>query len=390
MCKFFCYVAGCLLLGGGSSRAQTAWPSSDDPAKLRFMVQCGQLLPVRGAVYTNNWIGPTGRPLFVHSSDTKHDPSEEWSGGRLVAGVLADQVDLSQDEVMAKQILDRAARFAEEKCHANRPSLGGVKVEVRHGDPATFTEDKFTGVHPQQRNYLDVPSPIYELFKKDYPVVAIEAYTCDICGRLPPGEPITWSTSEGWGKSVYHNRDRERRDEMEAAKKREALLAQQRLQQAEAERVRKAQQAEAARVQEAQRTAQIAAAQKEQADIQSRSAAFVVANGVKHFVTVTQLAANPFVYQGQVVAVYAVFQQMNSATEGVFSATEFNDVLLVSALPPGRFTQARSMVMLAGRVMGKQEIKLPVLGPTLVPHLSFVGSAFCQKQNCADYSINLR
>ena len=46
--------------------------------------------------------------------------------------------------------------------------------------------------------------------------------------------------------------------------------------------------------------------------------------------------------------------------------------------------------MLAGRVLGKQEIKLPILGPTLVPHLSFVGSAFCQKQNCLDYAIYLK
>ena len=72
--------------------------------------------------------------------------------------------------------------------------------------------------------------------------------------------------------------------------------------------------------------------------------------------TVRQLAANPFVYQGQVVAVYAVFVQMNSATEGVFSGSELGEVLLVSAIPPARFTQANSMVMLAGRVMGKQEI----------------------------------
>ena len=79
---------------------------------------------------------------------------------------------------------------------------------------------------------------------------------------------------------------------------------------------------------------------------------------------------------------------MNSATDGIFLLG--SDALLVSAIPSGRFTQARSMVMLAGRVLGKQEIKLPILGPTLVPHLSFVGTVFCQKQGCADYVINLR
>jgi hypothetical protein len=48
------------------------------------------------------------------------------------------------------------------------------------------------------------------------------------------------------------------------------------------------------------------------------------------------------------------------------------------------------MVMLAGRVSGNIEIKLQVLGSTLVPHLSFVGSAFCQQQGCSEYAINLK
>jgi hypothetical protein len=369
----------------GSSRAQSAWPASDDPAKLRFIVQCTQLLED----YVTTSIGPTGKPLFFALSGQNRSKGEVWAGGgRKVLAVLANEINLTEDEVTAKQILDRAARFAEEKCHNDIPSVSGVDVEVRHGNPATFTEDKFTGVHPKKKNYIDVPSPIYELFKKDYPVVALTGSTRD--RRITLGEAIDWSTSGSWGESSYHNRDKEQRDEIEAAKKREVFAAKQRLQQAEAERAQRARQAEVARAEQAQRVAQVAAAQKVQADIQARSDSFVTTNGVKHFVTVKQLAANPFVYQGQVVAVYAVFEQMNSATEAFFSATEFTDALLVSGIPSARFTQARSMVMLAGRVLGKQEMKLPLLGPTLVPHLSFVGSAFCRKQHCADYEINIR
>jgi hypothetical protein len=268
---------------------------------------------------------------------------------------------------------------------------------VRHGDPTTFTVDKFSGVQRIGRSaelsndgkpYGDA---IQELFNKDFPVAAVVGVTPSF-----PGKPILWHITAASfqdtfvQQAVYRNYDQERSDELERKKTQEALLAKRRLQQAEAERVQKAQQAEAARVQEAHRAAQILGARKAEADIQSRSAAFVTANGVKHFVTIQQLAANPFVYQGQVVAVYAVFAQMNSASEGLFGGGEFSDALLVSGVPSARFTQANSMVMLAGRVIGKQEVKLPLLGPTMVPHLSFVGSAFCQQQRCADYNINLR
>jgi hypothetical protein len=105
-------------------------------------------------------------------------------------------------------------------------------------------------------------------------------------------------------------------------------------------------------------------------------------------VTVEQLAPNPFAFQGQVVAIYGNFQQMNSATQGVFSSRD--KAFVVSGIPTARFTQQGGMVMLAARVLGNIEIKLPVLGPTLVPHLSFVGSAFCQQPGCSEYAINLR
>lgn len=79
---------------------------------------------------------------------------------------------------------------------------------------------------------------------------------------------------------------------------------------------------------------------------------------------------------------------MNSATQGVFSSRD--KAFVVSGIPTARFTQQGGMVMLAARVLGNIEIKLPVLGPTLVLHLSFVGSAFCQQPGCSEYAINLR
>jgi hypothetical protein len=312
--------------------------------------------------------------------------------------VLAKEIDLSDDAITSKGILNYAASVAQEKC----PSPAGIAdilIFVHHGDPTTFTDDKFTGLERFGRtvNLEHDGKPygetIYNLFNKEYPVLAIAAQT-QRAGVTAITEAV-WSQEKGatQEKAVYHNYDKERSDQIERKKTEEALLAKQQAQQAEVARVQREQQAEAARVQEARRNAQIAAehatAQKQQADIQSRSAAFIAANGVKHFVTIKQLAANPFVYQGEVVAVYAVFAQMNSATEGLFGGNDL-DALLVSAIPPGKFTQANSMVMLAGRVVGKQEVKLPLVGSTMVPHLSFVGSAFCREQGCSEYHINLK
>lgn len=131
------------------------------------------------------------------------------------------------------------------------------------------------------------------------------------------------------------------------------------------------------------------AAQARQRDaVLARSAAFAKANGVAHFVTIQQLTANPFVYQGQVVAIYGEFQQMNSATQALFSSGD-RPSFVVSSIPAARFTQQRTMVILAGRVLGNIEIKLG-LGATLVPHLSFVGNAFCQQQFCSEYALNLK
>src|SRR5262249_47541335 len=115
---------------------------------------------------------------------------------------------------------------------------------------------------------------------------------------------------------------------------------------------------------------------------------FVKTYGVTHFLTVAQLSANPFVYQGQVVAAYVKFDQMNSATEGLFFESAGLHSLVVSDIPSGKFTQSGAVSVLAGRVVGKKEIKLPLLGPTLVPQLSYVGSSLCQKPNCAEYAIN--
>jgi hypothetical protein len=328
--------------------AQNASPILDDPSKLKFAVPCD-------------------------------------SNVMNVVGILAPEIDLSQDDATAMQIFDRAERFAREKCSSTfqqrslLPGLGYVleiKVTVRHGDPAKFT-DEFRP--PESRR-------VFDAITKSYPDVVVEAVK---------------SLAQKGGWSGYRNLGKERLEQIEKTRRADALRAQQ---QAEAERqakARSAQQAEAERQQreqQAQRDAQLlrqreaerVAMEKERQDIRARSAAFVSANSVKRFVTAQELAVNPFAYQGQTVAVQVLFEGMDSPTEGFFSADRDSVLIFVSATPSARFTKPKSPLILAARVLGKREVKLPLLGATSVPHLSFVGSAFCQKPDCSDYSISVK
>lgn len=257
--------------------------------------------------------------------------SAGWlAGAQGVNGIVASGIDLS-DDLTARQLLEMGFASGQEKC----PSAEHLYVYLRPGDPASFTS--------ATKGFEFVSGSLY-------------GYPADVVGG-------GWSKGKSAVISGYQNFPRALKDQQLAeaaqARQREAVLAQQRQ-----------------------------AAQRVQSEIAARSAAFVKANGVAHFVTVDRLAANPFVYQDQVVAIYGAFEQMNSATQGLFSIRDKRFV--VSGIPAAKFTQQGSLVMLAGRVLGNIEIKLPVLGPTLVPNLSFVGSAFCQQQGCSDYAINLR
>jgi len=386
------------LIGVARGSAQTAGLNVDDPAQLRLVVGCEQRfgrLDGGQEASSRMWIGSTGKPLShgrrSDSSGYTKDGTLLWDRTRFVIGVLAKEIDLSQDDVAAKQILDSAVRFAQTKCVSDGFTPGGlpdrpvanIVIEVRHGDPATFTDEKFTGSrrHPDNRStgWTSIEKDL-ESFRKDYPIVAIEGKTSTDVERLTVNDKeANWTTSRGRDVSSYTNLDKERFDQAVAAKAREAQEAARRAQQVEAERLRIAQ-AEAQRAQQAQlAAAQRAAQQKKQRDIAVRSAAFVSANGVRHFVTAKELAANPFIFKGQVVAVHCYFKQMRSATEGLFA---YGDTfIVVSGVPSTRFTREGPWLLLAGRVQGNKEINFP-FGNALVPHLSYVGSASCDQVNC--------
>jgi hypothetical protein len=280
----------------------------------------------------------------------------EMNGVRLVFGVVAKEIDLSQDDI-ARQILEQAARFAQDRCpvplgrdQLNRPTgqFKNIQVMLSRGDPATLTDD----FDKRDRSEDPFQGPRERMLKAAYPDAVVYA-TNDF-----DAESLTWWRYEN--KASSDRREAERRAlANEQERQRQQLIAHQR---------------------EVDRAAQ----QRVQSEIAARSAAFAKANGVKHFVTIQQLTANPFVYQGQVVAIACDFIQMNSATQGVFSSY---GRVVVSGIPTARFTRPGSLVILAGRVLGNIEARP---GSGLVPHLSFVGSAFCRQPGCGDYAFNLK
>ncbi|MEK6303506.1 MAG: hypothetical protein AABO41_22595 [Acidobacteriota bacterium] len=217
-------------------------------------------------------------------------------------GIVAPEIDL-RDELIARQLLQMGITFVLEKC----PSAKRPYVYLRSGGPAAFTDAR--------EGFGFVGRTIYER-----PLDVVQG----------------GGSNERPGLIVdYLNFPR-------AYVNQQAYYAEQ-------ERQRKA-----------------ALEQKRQAEQKTaaRWAAFLKTNRVKHIVTIDQLTANPFVYQGQVVAVRGSFQRMNSATQGVFSG------FVVSGISTARFTRSGSSVVLAGRVLGNIEVKP---GPMLVPHLSFIG-----------------
>jgi hypothetical protein len=235
----------------------------------------------------------------------------EYSPG--VNGVVDQAIDLS-DELKAKQLLQMGIAFWQEKCPSFSLRVNGfysqVDVYLRWGDPVAFT-DVGEGFGFLKGNIYGYPLDL-------------------VSGGLSYKKP---------GLIVgYRNFQR-------AFKNQQAYYAEQ----------------------ERQRNAALEQQRQAEQRVAASWAAFAKAHRVKQIVTIDQLTANPFVYQGQVVAISCIFEKMNSATQGIFSVG--GDMFLVSGISSSRF-RVRSPVVLAGRVLGNIEVRP---GPTLVPHLSFVG-----------------
>ncbi|MCG2775720.1 MAG: TPM domain-containing protein [Desulfobacterales bacterium] len=225
-------------------------------------------------------------------------------------------IDLSNDKT-ARQIMEQAAHFAQDKCPKKQP-FSNISVFLC------------------QRG---------QKWVRD----------CEVSARNYDHDKLTWRE--------YSN-----------CPLRERLAREKAMQRAEEQRVREERKRQ-------EMLAKKAAEDREKAEARKRFDEFVKKYDVKDWPSKEALFANPFVYEGKTVAFVSKFETMISATEGIFEKND--EPFLVSKIPKGLFS-SKVKVVIAGSVLGKKEIKLPVLGTVLVPHLKFVGVHFCKDWGCSD------
>jgi hypothetical protein len=96
------------------------------------------------------------------------------------------------------------------------------------------------------------------------------------------------------------------------------------------------------------------------------------------------LYANPFAFEGNKLFLVVGFEQMQSATTGLFYLPD-EGVLMVNDIPKGAFSQ-RSKVLLAAKVLGNVKFDGVVEGLMqvhgMVPNLKFLGAIICHDDPC--------
>ena len=132
-----------------------------------------------------------------------------------------------------------------------------------------------------------------------------------------------------------------------------------------------------------QQEAQRLALQRQEEAKERRLNAFTTQFHVEAWLQNTQLTANPFIFQGKTVGVYAFFRRMLSQNEGVFTQWDprFDgaDVLVVSNISPTAFQSPGQQAALAVRVNGMRTID-----GRSYPDLTIIGIHYCGPNNCWD------
>jgi hypothetical protein len=123
------------------------------------------------------------------------------------------------------------------------------------------------------------------------------------------------------------------------------------------------------------------AAREQQRRMQAKSELNTKYN-IQNWVNGGQLAVNPFVYKGQVVAMLARFDRMISENEGMF--VDGGNAFMMSKLPSTLF-QGNAYVVAIGRVTGNRTVKTPFGGEANIPALEFLGVYDCSNNACQGF-----
>lgn len=264
---------------------------------------------------------------------------------RGIVGVVDKEIDLSRHHV-ALHILEKAAQFAREVCPM-KDNFSNIDVVLYQGDIKEFREYEY-------KQGAKHPSDSYKRMDEKYKDEVVQARNYD-------KDKLTWSE--------YNNKPLQKRRSEEKAKY-DAIVKT--LQEEKSRREMEARRAEAELKMEARRAEE----ERKKQEIRKRYNEFVKKNGVQAWPSGNELSANPFVYEGKTVAIKAEFKEMLTPTQGIF------DGFVVSNIPKGLFTARGTDVVLAGRVIGKTEVKMGL--EMSVPHLKFVGVHFCKNYDCSD------
>ncbi len=262
---------------------------------------------------------------------------------------VPETIDLSNDNI-ARQLLDNSLNYAFTQCTKEKLSnfMASTLISLYKSpfDPKTMENGWIVRGRPDHyKNFAIV----------DYKNKALENKLAE----------------EKKQKDEEEKKQRDRKNEEERKRA-----------EAEAEIQRNARKEEEARRQAerlAEQRAQQQKAEEERRKITNRRDLFTKENGVKAWPSADALQANPFVHQGKTVAILARFEEMSSATDGLFAIG--SNPIVVSDIPSGAFT-SRRWVILAGTVLGKREVQLPLLGKVAVPHLKYVNVLPCSDEKC--------
>jgi TonB family protein len=255
---------------------------------------------------------------------------------RGAVGVVSREIDLSSDEA-ARHILNSGAIYTTEQCprplamntFQTKGGLANIVVELRRGDPTTFTEDKFNYKNP-------AGSSISRMITDAYPEVAA-------WGRNYDETQLTWGE--------YRNIEKAEKDRI-ARQKYEADLQKQRKTQ-----------------------------QKQASDAQAKAIAlkeemFFKRAGSRQIVGIGEVCQNPFPYVGKVI-VFALF--------GTWQATSSTSALLDTGCGLFHMTQIPVSV-LTPKFNGTKVIALKVLGKTQgTVTVQYVYHELCALGDCKDF-----
>ncbi|MDP2755165.1 MAG: hypothetical protein Q8P40_12360 [Nitrospirota bacterium] len=258
-----------------------------------------------------------------------------YNSFRVVRGDVSKDVDLGHP-IVVKKILSMAEQFVWGECPAKAPFSDDVKLSN-------------VNVKLYQNNQLAVRA-------RSYP---------EMIGGITYDDKTEWRELDNYVL-------KKRLAEAKAAQRAEEQRAIEAKKKAEEEKRR------------LELVTKKAREEKEKMEARKRFDEFVKKNGVKEWPSVDSLSANPFVYEGKTVAIVVEFAEMLTPTQGLF--LKGSQPFVVSNIPKGLFTSEKKVV-LAGRGLGKTEVKLPLFGEVSVPHLKFVGVHFCKDWGCNEITV---